>query len=142
MTTHTLLDLSGTDFVPCVNDGAGEWMVVEGKARLLYHRTVNEAGTFLYRFMFHPQRYEGYGLTTGTRYQGSGHVQDIWVQRGDGTYPFTWSLHADYRWSGQGSGNNYVAHERYHVTVDARGETRVDRVTRDYSCGADSKPGR
>jgi hypothetical protein len=72
----------------------------------------------------------GVGLTTGDSYRGTGVTQDTFggsLVNGQASSTFV----NNFRFVGQGAGNNFMIHEVVHVTIDAGGEitATVDQLS-------------
>lgn len=105
-------------YVPCAAAGSGEWVHLTGTLHTLFHVTVSSSGNFKVKGHFQPQGVSGTGETTGGKYQGTGVTQDIFHS---GRVGLTYSLVNNFRIIGQGSGNNFLVHEVFHITVNANG---------------------
>jgi hypothetical protein len=105
-------------FVPCALGGAGEDVLLTGNLHVLMHFTANANGGFQVGSHFQPQGISGVGLVSGDKYQGTGVTSDRFNVSG---LPFTSTFINNFRIIGQGSGNNFLLHENFHVTVNANG---------------------
>ena len=105
-------------FVPCANEGTGEVVMLAGNLHVLYHVTLNDRGGYHAKSLAQPQGVSGIGLTSGDKYQGTGVTQSQF----NGTVGYESTYINNFRIIGQASGNNYLVHETYHVTVNANGE--------------------
>ena len=133
-TTNVNVPFQFVTLVPCAADGAGEVILLEGVLHTLTHFTVNDAGTAVYKSHFQPQRLQGYGLVTGDRYQGTGATQTISVEHVGG-FPFTSSSNNNFRFLGQGRGNNFLVHVVQHITVNAQGNVTAEVAYSRVTCG-------
>jgi len=104
-------------FVPCANGGAGEEVLLSGSLHDVFHVTFTSSGSFRISFSDNPQGVTGTGLTTGDKYQGTGITRDSF----GGRVGFEETFVNNFRIIGQGSGNNYLVHENFHITVNANG---------------------
>jgi len=66
---------------------------------------------------FQPQGISGIGQTTGDKYQGTGVTQDEF----NATVGVEETFINNFRIIGQGSGNNLLVHETFHITINANG---------------------
>jgi hypothetical protein len=116
-------------FVPCAAGGAGELVELTGQLHDLFHITQNNAGGVVVRILDNPQGVSGVGLTTGTKYQGTGGTQQTFTAAVGETNTFV----NNFRVVGQGPNNNFVVHETAHLTVNANGTVTasVDNLTID-----------
>lgn len=116
-------------FVPCANNGAGENVELTGTIHILIHTTLN-GNNFTTKYHFQPQGISGVGLTTGTRYHGSGVTQDkIKGSLKNGKYMETYINNFKIA----GHGVNYKVHNNMHIMVSETGETTasVDNFSSD-----------
>lgn len=132
VTTDVSVPVAGLPvFVPCAAGGAGEVVMLSGNLHMLFTFTADAAGGFHASFQANPQGITGIGLTTSTKYQGTG------VTREDfNVYPPLWietTFVNNFRIIGQGAGNNLLIHATTHVTVNANGDltASVDQTTID-----------
>jgi len=72
-------------------------------------------------FHYQPKDLSGEGLSSGDKYQGTGVTQETYHVRGD-SLPSTHTYINNFRFIGQGPGNNYLVHETWHMTINANGE--------------------
>ena len=61
-----------TAFVPCANAGGGESVTLTGQLLVQTTYTLSAAGNYLITSQNNPQGISGVGVTTGTRYLGTG----------------------------------------------------------------------
>jgi hypothetical protein len=111
-------------FVPCANGGAGEIVSLAGTLHEVFHITFDATGSVHLKIHDQPQGVSGIGQTTGAKYQGTGVTQQQLS-----TNPFTFVN--SFRIIGQETGNNFLIHQVFHVTVNANGEVTafVDRAS-------------
>jgi hypothetical protein len=108
--------------VPCANGGAGEDVELDGFLHFLITETVDHKGVVHTTTHFQPMGISGTGLTTGDSYQATG----VTRQKINGTEPpFEVTFVNNFRIIGQGTGNNLLIHEVFHLTVNANGELTV-----------------
>jgi hypothetical protein len=119
VTTSTIFPISLTVFVPCANGGAGENVALSGNLHDLFSVTLDGSGGFHLTASDNPQGVTGTGLTTGATYQGTGVTRFNANSPAGGTNVFTFVN--NFRIIGQGSGNNLLVHENFHVTVNPDG---------------------
>jgi hypothetical protein len=115
---------------PCAN----EWVDLEGYLHVMTHATLDENGGLHFREEANPQNVVGEGLTTGAIYQFSGTVSTVenlrWEPEWDhNAQTFTWI--DQHRYIAQGSAQNGVMQETFHVTINSNGEvtTIIDDFT-------------
>ncbi|MBI4501249.1 MAG: hypothetical protein HY700_08820 [Gemmatimonadetes bacterium] len=106
-------------FVPCAAGGAGELVALSGDLHLLFHFTADGSGGFHATSEANPMGVSGSGLTTGDRYQGTGVTRSSFNTSG---VPFNSTFVNNFRIIGQGTDNNFLVHENFHITVNANGE--------------------
>lgn len=124
ITENVVFEVDIVDFVPCANGGAGEIVQLSGRLHDLIH-TVTNNNRFLVKLHTQPQGITGVGLTTGTKYQGTGVTQE----RFGGSLvngQFSDTFINNFRLIGQGPGNNLLIHENLHVTFNAKGELTAE----------------
>lgn len=135
-TTHEVdVPFARTVFVPCANDGAGEFVELSGTLRVLAHITTHDDGRATVVSHVQPNPVNGLGLTTGDRYMAKGlfHRTVTWRILNVGVGPITWTQTDQFRIIGQGPGNNSHFHGRFHFTFNANSELTVliDEITVD-----------
>lgn len=116
---HQSVNLDMEVYVPCANQGAGELVQLSGPLHILITFTTN-GRTFSGTSRFQPKGISGVGVDSGDRYNATGTTQDNFSGsfiKGQSTATFV----NNYRIIGQGSGNNFVLHENFHVTFNANG---------------------
>jgi hypothetical protein len=104
-------------FVPCAAGGAGEDVHLTGYLQDVFHVTFTTSGDFLVLFHDNPQGVSGFGLTTGSLYEGTGITRDNF----GGRVGFEETFVNNFRIIGQGPGNNFLVHENFHITINANG---------------------
>lgn len=123
VTTSERVPLALTVFIPCVP----ETVTVTGELHIVSHTTVNPDGSFHVVSHFNPQGVSGIGDVTGNKYQGTGVTQTTFNINVGQTFTFV----NNFRFIGQGPGNNSTIHQNVHTTVNANGEvtSTVDNLT-------------
>ena len=119
-------------FVPCANDGAGEVISLNGRLHILITFTIN-GNNVSGKTHFQPQGLSGVGLDTGDKYQGTGVTQDHFkgsLQNG----LFNATFINNFRMIGQGPGNNFLAHENFHFTINANGIVTAEHDNFSVEC--------
>jgi hypothetical protein len=117
--------------IPCANNGSGEDVLLEGILHETFHLTVNN-NKFLLKIIDNPQGISGTGQVTGDKYHATGETQDVINQSFvNGVYNETYVN--NFRIIGQGTGNNFIVHENFHITVNANGTVTalLDNLTAD-----------
>lgn len=104
-------------FVPCAAGGAGELVELTGNLHDLFHVTFDGRGGFHISVIDNPQGITGIGWTTGAKYQGTGETRDSY----NGMVGFEETYVNNFKIIGQGTGNNFLVHENFHITVNANG---------------------
>ncbi len=104
-------------FIPCANAGVGEFVELTGSLHDVFSYTFDSAGGFRFTYSDNPQGITGLGWDTGAKYQGTG------VTRGgfSGRTGYEETYVNNFRMIGQSTGNNFMVHETYHVTINANG---------------------
>ena len=116
-------EISVLVFVPCANGGAGELVELTGPLHTLITFTINGNNASGVAH-FQPQGLSGVGLTTGDTYHGTGVTTDQF-QASLVNDHFTETFVNNFRIIGQGPGNNFLAHENLHITINADGDLIV-----------------
>jgi hypothetical protein len=112
------IDLTGFSvFVPCADGGNGELVVFEGNLHVLTAVTFDRRGGVHVKTHNQPQGLTGVGQTTGDQYQATGVTQDEFNAKVGQTYTFV----NNFRIIGQATGNNFLVHKTYHLTINANG---------------------
>jgi hypothetical protein len=101
--------------IPC----AGETVQLQGTLLVLDHITINGSRVTI-KSSYQPQGLSGTGSVSGNTYHATGQTQ--YTSSGplvNGQYSYTFVN--NFRIIGQNTGNNYIVHETFHVTVNADG---------------------
>jgi hypothetical protein len=120
VTSNEKIPFSLVAFVPCANDGAGEFVLVEGTLHVLTTFTIND-NNVSGKVHFQPQGATGVGLTTGDTYHATGVTQEHFkgsLQNGQ----FNDTFINNFRIIGPGPNNNLLVHQTIHITINANGE--------------------
>jgi hypothetical protein len=118
-TTSTVSPISLGVFVSCALGGAGELVLVTGELHVVVHQSTSESGNTTAKVHFQPQGLAGAGVTSGDRFQATGVTQQTTTVSGNP--PWNTTYVNNFRFIGQGPGNNYMVHQTYHVTVNPDG---------------------
>ncbi len=102
-------------YIPC----AGELVSLSGTVHSVTRLETNDNGIHV-ESLFNPQGISGVGLTTGDNYVGTG-VTRSGSSATFETFPYTYTYVNNYRFVGQGTGNNYLVHWNFHQTFLADG---------------------
>ena len=115
--------------IPCAAGGAGEVVTLTGNLHVLMSVTVN-ANNVSFDSHFQAQGISGTGSVTGDKYQATGITRFNFNADVIG-FPFNTTLVNNFRIIGQGTGNNFVVHQTFHITVNANGDVTafVDNFT-------------
>jgi hypothetical protein len=126
-TSVQTLPIDQVGLVPCALGGVGERVHIAGDINAVTHLTRNATGGYLVESNYNPQGVTGVGLVSGDTYQATGSASE----RFNVAISFTETFVSNFRVIGQGSGNNYLMHETFHVTVNANFEliTYVDNYS-------------
>lgn len=114
VTTNERVPLELTVFIPCVPEN----VTVTGTLHIVSHTTVNPDGSFHVVSHFNPQGVSGTGDVTGDQYRGTGVTHQQFNLNVGQTFTFV----NNFRFIGQGPGNNSTIHQNVHTTVNANGE--------------------
>lgn len=112
-------------FVPCAQDGAGEFVLLSGDLHDLVHVTTDSTGGTHVKLHDNPQGITGVGLTSGDVYHGTGVTQSEQNTAASG-FPLELTFVNNFRVIGPGPGNNLLVHENTHVTINANGVVTAD----------------
>lgn len=121
-TTSAVVPLDFPAFVPCAAGGTGEVVWLSGNLHTLWHFTEDGAGGFHVMSEVNPQGVSGVGEVTGDKYQGTGVTRFDFNAR---SLQMTTTFVNNFRIIGQGTDNNFLVHNNFHVTVNANGELTV-----------------
>lgn len=116
--TSEMNDLGWSTYIPCANDGMGEWAV--GTLRLHTVIVFNKDST-IKKIHDQPAGGELVGLETGTVYQPTGVTQRIWNDNSAVNYTYVNVYHM----VGQ-RGIQYRVKVLYHYTINANGELTAE----------------
>ena len=119
VTTNLRIPVTVTAFVPCAAGGAGETVNLTGNLHVLMTMTVN-ANHVEASLHFQPQGITGTGSATGDKYQGTGVTRSSFSADIVG-FPFTTTFVNNFRVIGQSTGNDFLVHENFHLTITANG---------------------
>jgi hypothetical protein len=119
VTTNMSLPVLVTAFVPCAAGGAGETVDLTGNLHVLMTMTQN-ANHLEVSLQFQPQGISGTGSVTGDRYQGTGVTRSRFTMDVAG-FPVSTTFVNNFRVVGQTSGNDFLVHENFHLTVNGNG---------------------
>jgi hypothetical protein len=108
------------EWIPCANNGNGEYVQFEGYVHFTYVTTVNN-NHFTLVTQINPNEVSGVGLTTGDKYVASGGSQEVY----SGSFINGQSIakgSAKFKFTGSGPGNNFSVVFIGKVIVNANGE--------------------
>jgi hypothetical protein len=116
-------------YIPCADGGAGELVTLSGDLHVLVRFTQSKQGGIHAGVHFQPQGITGVGDTTGDRYQATGVTQDQF----NATVGVEETFINNFRIIGQGTGNNYLVQNLFHITINPNGTLTafVDRLSVD-----------
>jgi hypothetical protein len=128
-TSNTKQDINLSVFIPCANGGLGETAVMSGPLHILTTFTIGN-NSISGKNHFQPQGISGTGDITGAKYQATGITEDEFK----GSFlngQFKTTSVNNFRIIGQGTGNNFLVHSVFHLTVNANGTltSYVDNFT-------------
>jgi hypothetical protein len=131
VTTNEKIKLNLVVWVPCANGGAGENISLSGYLHSLSSTTIN-GKKVRGKYHFQPQGIVGVGSITGDKYQAAG-VTEGQFNGSLVNDQYQESFVNNFNIIGQGTGNNFMLHENFHITVNANGvvTTTIDNI-KDY----------
>jgi len=115
-------------FIPCVP----EVVVLTGELHILTAQEVDSDGGIHVKTHFQPQGISGVGSVTGDKYQGTGGTQEHFNIHSSPAIEDTFVN--NFRIIGQGSGNNFLVHTTFHVTINAEGVITADVLNDSTEC--------
>jgi hypothetical protein len=130
---ETITESISGEMIPCANGGVGELVSGDILLHVLFTSTVNR-NTMSGKFHFQPtQGSTLVGETTGDVYRATGVTQGTFSgPMTNGRYTETFVN--NFRIIGPGPGNNFLVHEVFHVTINANGETTIERESLSVDC--------
>ncbi len=117
--TNTSFPVNIPVLIPCAAGGAGEVVTLTGNLHVLISVTVNANNISLDSHV-QPQGISGTGSVTGDKYQGTGITRFSFNADVIG-FPFNTTFVNNFRIIGQATGNNFLVHQTFHITVNADG---------------------
>lgn len=120
-------------FVSCADGGNGEMVNLTGRIHRVYRVTLDAHGGCHVQGHDQPQDLQGIGATTGDSYQGVGVTKTSKNSDVD-DIPWEETYVNNYKFIGQGPGNNFYLHETIRMTINANGEVTADVVNIKTSC--------
>ena len=127
-----VVPFSGTIFIPCINGGAGEDVVVSGTAKNTWTEFLDGNGGYHYRSGFQTLEYGAVGQVTGDIYQGVGGKERQNVNIGFTGFPVSANFTANYNF--HGPHNNFRETVRSMIVLNANEELQVNRLTVSIDC--------
>lgn len=122
-----------TVFVSCANNGEGEFLQYSGTFQNITHLTVDATGGFHVKVVNSSQGISAVGLTTGNTY----HAIEV-AQRQFTFYPEGLPAHettvTNFLLIGEGTESDFLAHEEFHLTINAQGELTVNHGNVRFEC--------
>lgn len=116
--------------VPCALGGRGEDVYLSGDLHIVSHITRDPGGYHLDEH-YQPKGITGVGMTSGDRYRATG------ITRSSENFrflPYSFTLVNNFRIIGQGTGNNFLLHETFHLTVNGNGGLTADADNYSVDC--------
>ncbi len=117
--TNTSFPVNIPVLIPCAAGGAGEVVTLTGNLHVLISVTVNANNISLDSHV-QPQGISGTGSVTGDKYQGTG-ITRFNLNADVIGFPFNTTFVNNFRIIGQATGNNFLVHQTFHITVNADG---------------------
>lgn len=106
-------------FNPC----AGEDIHFTGAFHVETHLVIDAKGGIHSQFTANDYNLRGVGLTSGNRYRRVGATTDSF--NASGPPPLEETFTNTFNFIGQGPGNNFLAHQVFHITINANGVVTV-----------------
>jgi hypothetical protein len=127
-----IVPFSSTRFIPCINGGAGEDVVVSGTAKNTWTEFLDGNEGYHYRSSFQTLEYGAIGQVTGDIYQGVGGKERQNVNVGFTGFPVSANFTANYNF--HGPHNNFRETVRSMIVLNANGELKVNFQTVSIDC--------
>ena len=118
VTIHEKFPWNMEVFVPCANDGNGEFVVAEGLMHLKIREEMDSSGGYHWGFHAQPMGAKGVGAITGDVYRVVGATLEMYNENFPGC-PSVHSFVNNFRFIGPGKGNNFQLHRNTHTVLDA-----------------------
>jgi len=117
LTNNLVFPVTFSSFIPCANGGSGEEVAFAGDVHQVVHVTLTGKGRAILMAHIQWQGVTGTGLVTGDKYTGVSvsHSTETLAVGVEETFTF------NFRLIGQGSGNDLMMHNKFHVTVNPDG---------------------
>ena len=125
------IELIDTAFVPCSGD-EGELVELQVREQVVTHESVDGQGRIHLHFIVNDKGTTGVGLRSGARYRQVGATRENDLLIGDA--PIVVNFGNTLNLVGQGTAPNLTIHETFHLTVNARGVTTVEREAQRIEC--------
>lgn len=130
-TVSIVIPLTFSQFIPCANQGNGETVDFSGSLHAVISSTVNGNNVHVNQ-LFNPQGAKGIGETTGDVWEATGDTrQDMTASVT--SFPFETTFVNNFRLI-NGSAGSFIAHETFHVTVNADGTTTAFHDSLSMTC--------
>lgn len=136
VTSSFRIELGMQMFVPCANNGAGEYVMIAGPLNVVFVTTLDNQGGYQSKYELQFKGVTGTGLTTGTIYQATEGTQGTF----DGKIGSTRNLATSLKMVNQ-SGGSFLLHETVQATVGARGVVTASIGGFSVTCKRPSYPG-
>lgn len=130
--TSIIVPLDDTFFIPCANDGLGEWVNFTGSFHIVYHSKANNGGGYHVHGHYQPQNAVGVGLTTGNEYRGTGLGRFSFTTNGSAS---SYNVVDNFNLIGKAGAGSLKLQTRINFQVNANGEVTVDYdIDREKDC--------
>ena len=129
---NEIVEVDDLQWVPCANDGLGEFVFLSGRMRVAGHVRVDGRGGMHANFNSNFMDAVGVGQVTGDTYRVSG-TQKETQHFGEGR-PEILSIRSRYRLAATGGGPRFDVEFIVRMVVDADGEVRVLDVQDTATC--------
>lgn len=130
-TVSFVIPFTFSQFIPCANQGNGETVDFSGRLHEVISSTVNANNVHVNQ-LFNPQGAKGIGETTGDVWEATGETrQDMTASVV--SFPFETTFVNNFRLI-NGSAGSFIAHETFHVTVNADGTTTAFHDNLSMTC--------
>jgi hypothetical protein len=120
-------------FVPCADDGNGEWIEGTISFHLVLRENFDAADGYHFGGMIHPVRTVLTGVTTGDEYIATGSTQERKNVR-FGDLPLAWTFTNHEVTIGKGKASNMTLSETIHLTINSQGEATAEVENVWFTC--------
>lgn len=127
-----IMPFQGMRFIPCINGGAGEQVLVSGTAKFKLVESLDGNGAFHGRISFRALDYGSVGEVTGDIYKGVGGIERKNIYVSPSGFPYSFNFTANYNY--HGPNNNYREKVRVNLVINANGELTANVFSLSIDC--------